>query len=342
VARTAARIHLVASLGGHLELLAALGRYLDGYERVWVTAAETGADRIRSTGDVVLDVPRFNRSRPLTALKNTASSLALALRERPRVVVTTGAGSVVAFCVFARLLGAKVVFIETMARVTSPSASGRVFSRIASRVLVQWPEMERVYPGAIVCRPALWEDVRERGGPRRGGTFVSVGTHRHPFDRLLELVDRAVEEGVLPEPVVAQSGTCSYSPSHFSAQPMLTQDEVLDALEQAEYVVCHAGSGIISAALRSGHKPLVLPRRGSLSEHVDDHQEQIVRKLSELDLIVPLDGRVTEADLAAAREGVRPPSDVADGLAMPEVLARELEDLVHEGRAGAVHGARSA
>jgi len=155
-------------------------------------------------------------------------------------------------------------------------------------------------------------------------TFVSVGTHRHPFDRLLALVDRAVEEAVLPEPVVAQSGTCGYSPRHYRARRMLSQDEVLDAVERAQYVVCHAGSGIISAALRTGHKPLVLARRRPLAEHVDNHQEQIVRKLSELDLIVTLDGRITEAHLAAASEGARRASELSDGLPVSDVLEREL------------------
>ena len=332
MAPTDARIHLAASLGGHFELLTALRPAVEGHERVWVTAAESGADRLRAAGENVRDVPRFNRSRPLTAVKNVIGSLALALRERPRVVVTTGAGSVVAFCVAARLLGAKVVFIETMARVTSPSASGRVFSRIAASVVVQWPEMQRVYPGAIVCRPALWEGVGPAVAPASGGTFVSVGTHRHPFDRLLALVDRAVQEDLLPAPVTAQSGASRYSPGHYSARPLLSREEMGEAVESAEYVVCHAGSGIISAALRSGHKPLVLARRGRLGEHVDDHQEQIVRKLSELGLIVPLDGHITDADLASAREGVRPPSAIGDGLSVQDALGRELQRLLGAAR----------
>jgi UDP-N-acetylglucosamine--N-acetylmuramyl-(pentapeptide) pyrophosphoryl-undecaprenol N-acetylglucosamine transferase len=342
VARRAGPIHLAASLGGHLELLTAIGASLDGRELIWVTAAGSGADPLRSAGEEVRDVPRFSRARPLSALKNALSSALLAWRERPSVLVTTGAGSIVAFCVAARLLGAKVVFIETMARVTSPSASGRVLSRIACKVLVQWPEMARVYPGAVVCRPALWEDVRAGGGRRDGGTFVSVGTHRHPFDRMLALVDEAVGEGVLPQPVVAQTGTSTYRPEHFESRAALRQDEVLGALEDARYVVCHAGSGIISAALRAGHKPLVVARRRSHAEHVDDHQQQIVSKLSELGLVVPVNGHIGEAELQAAAAGVTLPALPAYGLSMTEVLERELEDLAPGQGAPAAHAARSA
>jgi UDP-N-acetylglucosamine--N-acetylmuramyl-(pentapeptide) pyrophosphoryl-undecaprenol N-acetylglucosamine transferase len=339
VARTD-RIYLAASLGGHLELLSALGSELKGRERTWVTAAGSGADRLRGSGDEVRDLPRFSRASPLSAVRNVLGSFLLALRERPRLVLTTGAGSIVAFCVAARLLGAKVVFVETMARVTSPSASGRVLSRIAAKVVVQWPEMARVYRGAIVCRPALWEDVasgRDRDG---GGTFVSVGTHRHAFDRLLAMVDRAAGAGLLPGPVTAQTGSSTYSAKHFESRTMLSQEEVAEALEVARYVVCHAGSGIISAALRAGHMPLVLGRRRDLHEHVDDHQEQIVGKLSELGLVVPLDGEITEADLAAATRGVvRQPALLAGGLSLSEVLERELEELAP---AAAVHAAPAA
>jgi UDP-N-acetylglucosamine transferase subunit ALG13 len=342
VARREGRIHLAASLGGHLELLTAIGANLADRDLTWVTAAGHGADPLRTAGAEVRDVPRFSRARPLSALRNAFSSTLLALRERPRVVVTTGAGSIVAFCVASRLLGGKVVFIETMARVTSPSLSGRVLSRIAARVLVQWPEMARVYPGAVVCRPALWEDVGAGGERRPGGTFVSVGTHRHPFDRMLALVDAAVGEGVLPGPVVAQSGTSRYRAEHFETRATLRQDEVAQALEDARYVVCHAGSGIISAALRAGHKPLVVARRRSQSEHVDDHQQQIVAKLSELGLVVPVNGSITAAELEAVAGGIRPPALPADGLSVTEVLARELEDLAPAQGAHAAHAARSA
>ena len=338
-------VHLAASLGGHLELLLTLRPSLDRYQPVWVTAAQRGADTARELGDGVVDVPRLNRSRPFTAVRNMWGALRAVLRERPDVIVTSGAGSVVAFCVFARLLGAQVIFIETMARVTSPSASGRVLSRIARLVIVQWKEMARVYRGAVVCRPALWDDVAEAGNRPRVGTFVAVGTHRHPFDRLLEVVDRAVEAGILPGPVIAQTGNCRYRPRHLAAQQWMSPDQLAVAIDNAEFVIGHAGSGIISAALRSGHKPLILPRRASRSEHVDDHQVQIVRKLGSLGVIVPLDGdgEISHAHIAAAREEVSRPEGVATGTSVSEVLDEHLAELLGgPGRASADAAVTSA
>jgi UDP-N-acetylglucosamine:LPS N-acetylglucosamine transferase len=254
-------------MGGHLELLKRLRHSFASFSRTWVTAAEAGADDLRRQGEGVIDVSKFSRARPFSAVRNMVSSLSLALEHRPRVVVATGAGSIVAFCLFSRLLGARVIFVETMARITSPSASGRVLSRIASRTLVQWPEMGAVYPRATVCRPALLEDIATRPAPPGEGCLVAVGTHRHPFDRLLSVVDRAVGAGVLPAPVRAQSGYSSYRPTHYSSQDFLNAEELETAIEASEYVICHAGSGLIAAALRAGRKPLVLARRPSLGEH---------------------------------------------------------------------------
>jgi UDP-N-acetylglucosamine--N-acetylmuramyl-(pentapeptide) pyrophosphoryl-undecaprenol N-acetylglucosamine transferase len=335
-------VHLAASLGGHLELLVRLRPHLNGYEPVWVTAAQDGADPVRALGDRVVDLPRFNRSRPLSAVTNVWRSLVNAARERPDVIVTSGAGSVVAFCVFGRLLGARVIFVETMARVTSPSASGRVLSRMARLVLVQWQEMARVYRNAVVCRPALWEDVNGFSqapkaredvtsvtSGRRGGTLVAVGTHRHQFDRLLEMVDRAVEAGVLPGPVVAQTGHSTYRPSTFRGCAFFGTDELGDAVQQADYVVCHGGAGIIAAALRAGHKPLVLPRWASHQEHVDDHQVQIVDKLSSLGLVVPLGDEITPRHLVAADEEVVRARQVSDdAVPVSEVVTDELRRLM--------------
>lgn len=90
------------------------------------------------------------------------------------------------------------MFIETMARVTDASKAGRLLSSLADVSLIQWPEMARVYPGAHICRPGMLGALEMRLGAARGGegTFVAVGTHIQPFDRLLALVDLAVDQGI--------------------------------------------------------------------------------------------------------------------------------------------------
>jgi len=293
MARTAVTV-LAGSPGGHLDLLTAVGPALDGAPRVWVTAPGPQADDLERRGERVERLPEYGRS-PVRVLPNLRRAVAVLRATRPAVVVASGASLVVPFCVLARLTGARLVFIETTARVGDASMSGRVIGRLASAVLVQWEETAARYRRAVLCRPALWEQIRaDRAGGV--GTFVAVGTRKEPFDRLLEAVDEAVGAGVLPAPVVVQSGSSRYRPRHFDPVPWLAPDQVEAAAASARYVVCHSGSGIIGAALRSGRRPLVLPRRRDRGEHVDDHQVQIARKLEAMGLAVALE----DAPIAAA------------------------------------------
>jgi UDP-N-acetylglucosamine--N-acetylmuramyl-(pentapeptide) pyrophosphoryl-undecaprenol N-acetylglucosamine transferase len=293
-------VHLVASGGGHVELLRAVLPALAGYRRVWVVD-EARVDRLRSEGERVHALPQYDRN-PVRGryLRNAARALAVVLRERPRIVISTGAGGTVPFCLFARLRGARLIFIETMARVTTPSASGKVLSRLASDSLVQWPEELAVYPRARLCRPALLEGVRGGRPPAGRGTFVAVGTHTQPFDRLLRMVEGALERGRLPQPVLAQVGASAYRPRLAETHVRISAHEVERAIQDSQYVVCHAGSGLMSAALRAGRRPLVLPRLAANGEHFDDHQEELAAKLAGLNLAVRLSDEIGPAELARA------------------------------------------
>jgi UDP-N-acetylglucosamine--N-acetylmuramyl-(pentapeptide) pyrophosphoryl-undecaprenol N-acetylglucosamine transferase len=299
------RVHLVASSGGHLELLTAITPAVHDRERIWVTPESNRADALRAQGDRVEHIPFYGRS-PYKALSATVHALRLVLRERPDVIVTSGAGPVVPFCLASRLFGARLIFIETMARVQNASITGGLLSRFASDVMVQWPEMTSVYPNSKLCQPALLSRALSRDPADLGGTFAAVGTHVQPFDRLLEIVDDAVERHVLTEPVVVQTGVSGYQAKTFTGRPWMAPEEVEAAISRARYVVCHAGSGFISSALSAGRRPLVLPRLRSHGEHVDDHQLQIVRKLAEYGLVVPIGAQITEDDLRRADEPLGP------------------------------------
>jgi len=82
----------------------------------------------------------------ITWLKTVFIALRILLKERPDVVISTGGGEIaVPFCYAGRLLGAKIVFIETLARVTTRSAAGRLVYPVADLFLVQWESLLKEY-----------------------------------------------------------------------------------------------------------------------------------------------------------------------------------------------------
>jgi len=71
------------------------------------------------------------------------------LREKPDVVVTTGAHTAVPMCYIAKIFGKKVVFIESFAKTSTPTISGKLVYPIADLFIVQWKEMKKHYPKAV-------------------------------------------------------------------------------------------------------------------------------------------------------------------------------------------------
>jgi UDP-N-acetylglucosamine:LPS N-acetylglucosamine transferase len=118
-----------------------------GYSRVWVTFDKSDVQSLLVDERVIHAHTPTNRN-----LKNLIRNLGLAWRTlrvvRPRVLITTGAGVAVPFAWIARLLGAKVVYVESFARIEGASLTGRLVAPIAHRTYVQWPEMERALPRA--------------------------------------------------------------------------------------------------------------------------------------------------------------------------------------------------
>ncbi len=310
-AMTRTPVVLAASLGGHLELLDALRPAFGERPRHWVTSPGSRADALRAAGEQVSTLPRMDRANPSVA--NLRAGIGLARALHPRLVVTSGAGVVLPFCLAARALGARIVFVETMARVDDGSLTGRALARVAQRVFVQWPELQRVYPSATVCRPALLEDVGMIGRAGGDGTFVTLGSHDQPFDRLLELVDDAATRGLLPAPVVAQVGASRVDWPALQTVSYLSPDAFADHVAQASVVVAHGGAGAIATVLRSGARPLVLARQAQRLEHVDDHQRQLVRKLDQLGLVVDADGGI-DGDLIARTRRAQQAKTAFDGL----------------------------
>lgn len=81
-------------------------------------------------------------------LVNIWQSFWLVVKDRPEIVISTGAGMVVPTCLIAKLFGARLVFIETAARVTTPSRTGKLLYRFADEFYVQWEPLLKAYPKA--------------------------------------------------------------------------------------------------------------------------------------------------------------------------------------------------
>ena len=77
------------------------------------------------------------------------------LKERPDVVISTGAAVGCILCLLAKLAGKKIVWIDTVSHVEHLTLSGRIIRPLADLFLVQWPALAKRYPktkyvGAVI------------------------------------------------------------------------------------------------------------------------------------------------------------------------------------------------
>lgn len=115
--------------------------------------------------------------------------------------------------------------------------------------------------------------------------FVTVGSQKFPFDRLLKKIDQLVEAGKITDAVFAQTGYSNDRLEHCASAAFLDRDAFAQKLDQADLVITHAGTGTIVGAIKRGKRVIAVPRRRQYGEHVDDHQLQILHQFESAGLI---------------------------------------------------------
>ena len=107
--------------------------------------------------------------------------------------------------------------------------------------------------------------------------FITLGSQKFQFNRLLKAVDELLERGTIEaDDVFAQIGYSDYLPKNFNYKKFLDRDEFNREMEKADIVITHGGTGAIIGAVKKGKKVIAVPRRAKYGEHVDDHQLQLI------------------------------------------------------------------
>ena len=144
------RVCFLASSGGHLEELLGLTALIKAHDAFIVTEKRSFSVELPvETVYFVMPVDRNDRTFPLRLIWIAIQSLLILLRERPQVVVSTGALMTVPMSLLAKMMGAKLIFIESITRVHSTSATGRLMYKYADLLIIQWESLRAQYPNAV-------------------------------------------------------------------------------------------------------------------------------------------------------------------------------------------------
>lgn len=287
------RICLAGSGGGHVRQLIDLEPAWRDQDYFFVTESSAlgrslaARHPVRFVHHYALGQARIGKAGLMIkgAIVNLFQSIRIVLRERPDVVVSTGAGTVFMTALFARLLGARFILIESFARFDAPSKYARIARRIATHVVVQSAPLKTIWPDAELFDPLRL--IEGSGPPKQPLLFATVGATLG-FDRMIEGVIALKRAGRLPERVIAQVGDSKLDREPIEGVEIVaTLDfEHLQAiLDDADLVVCHGGTGSIITALRAGCRVVAMPRLVALGEGYDDHQDEIIESFARRGLI---------------------------------------------------------
>ena len=114
--------------------------------------------------------------------------------------------------------------------------------------------------------------------------FVTVGSQKFPFDRLIKKVDQMLREGLIQEEVFIQTGTSGYVPA-CPHQAFCEGARFEELLEACDILITHGGAGTMMEAAKRGKKTVAVPRLARYGEHVDDHQLELTEQLHKMNLI---------------------------------------------------------
>jgi len=141
------KICLACSAGGHLTEILQLLPILENYDFFFFTFG-TGHSKLtlkKYKSYFTIDPLR----KPLKMLKVIFHSLFVLFKERPDVIISTGANVTVPICLLGKLFGSRLIYIECSAQVFKPSLSGKLLYHFSNLFFVQWKYLIKYYKNAI-------------------------------------------------------------------------------------------------------------------------------------------------------------------------------------------------
>jgi len=111
--------------------------------------------------------------------------------------------------------------------------------------------------------------------------FLTVGTQDKPFERIIKAVEQAVIDGKITDEVIVQAGGTKYESEVLNVLNYVPFDEFNNYISKADIIITHGGVGSILNGLKLKKKIIAVPRLKKYGEHINDHQLQVIKKMTE-------------------------------------------------------------
>ena len=141
------KICLTCSAGGHRLQLLQLENFYKKYDHFFLTFKERTTIKLTENNRVYFIInPRRN---PIKWFIAFLQSILVFLKEKPTVIISTGAGVTIPIIYLAKFFGKKTIYIESFSRIIKPSMAGIVAYPVSDLFIVQWKPLLKFYKNAV-------------------------------------------------------------------------------------------------------------------------------------------------------------------------------------------------
>lgn len=116
--------------------------------------------------------------------------------------------------------------------------------------------------------------------------LVLLGTQNNSFHRLLEEIDKLIENKKITEKVIVQAGYTKYETQNMKILELIPKKELEQYQEQADLIITHGGVGSIISSIEKNKKVIAVARLHEYGEHVNNHQKDIVQLFNQKGYII--------------------------------------------------------
>lgn len=148
------KVLFISSCGGHLTELLQLESIFQEYDYHIITEKTKDNLSLKNKYKERIDFLIYGTkdhllTYPFKLFTNCFMSLFYYMKYRPKYIVTTGAHTAGPMCCIGKILGSKIIYIESFANIETKTVTGRLIYHFADLFIVQWEEMLKMYPKAI-------------------------------------------------------------------------------------------------------------------------------------------------------------------------------------------------
>jgi beta-1,4-N-acetylglucosaminyltransferase len=142
------KILLVCTSGGHFSTMQSLEKFWGSHDRVWVTDRQSDTEVLKGA-EKVHWLPYQAPRNVFAFLRGIYPAFKVVLKEKPDMILSTGASIAVNFGLISKILGCDFVYIESISRSQDLSVSGKIVYLLSKQFYVQWPKLTTSYKKAV-------------------------------------------------------------------------------------------------------------------------------------------------------------------------------------------------